>query len=121
MSAMKVIPLRPAAARPRRARVVPQPPRPKPLPRHLHSAAKRAWVDIMASRPRLPDPDDIMIERGAVLLAHFRDVGMNRSLVALMNSILTDLGLSPLARARVRDWTVPRASPTQQELWSRRA
>jgi hypothetical protein len=121
MKTIKVIPIRPGAAGPRRARVVPQSSRPKSPPRRLHSAAKHAWVDIMGSRPRLPDPDDTVLERAAVLLAHFRDVGMNRALVALMNSNLTDLGLSPLARARVRDWTGARAAPDQRELRSRRA
>jgi hypothetical protein len=57
----------------------------------------------VAGRPGSSDLDEITIERAAVLLAYFRDFRMNRSLVALMNSLLRDLGLSPLARARVRD------------------
>jgi hypothetical protein len=49
-----------------------------------------------------------MIERAAVLVANFREFGMNKALVTLMNSILTELHLSPLARARVRDRAVAR-------------
>ena len=103
MSTTKVVPLRAAAARPRAAA---SPSHPKAPPGHLHPAAKRAWLDIVASRPSLPEDDSAMIERAAVLVAHFRDTRMKRSLVAVMNSILMELHLSPLARARVRDGVV---------------
>ena len=104
MNTTKVVPLRVAAARPRAA-VPPSHLNQRP-PGHLHPAAKRAWIDIEASRSGLPEVDSTMMERAAVLVAHFRDFGMNKSLVALMNSILTELRLSPLARARVRDRVV---------------
>jgi len=103
MHTTKVVPLRAVAAKPRAAA---PPSHPKAPPGHLHPAAKRAWIDIVASRPGLSQVDGAMIERAAVLVAHFRDCGMNKSLVALMNSILTELHLSPLARARVRDRAV---------------
>ena len=103
MHTTKVVPLRAVAAKPRAAA---PPSQPKAPPGHLHPAAKRAWIDIMASRPGLPPVDSAMLERAAVLVANFRDFGMNKALVALMNSILTELHLSPLARARVRDRAV---------------
>ena len=103
MNTMKVVPLRAVAARPRAAA---RPSHRHVPPGHLHPAAKRAWIDIVASRSGLPEVDSAMMERAAVLVAHFRDFGMNKSLVTLMNSILTELHLSPLARARVRDRVV---------------
>ena len=103
MNTTKVVPLSAMAAKPKAAAPSSHPTAP---PGHLHPAAKRAWIDIVASRPALPQADRAKIERAAVLVAHFRDFGMNRALVALMNSILTELQLSPMARARVRDRAV---------------
>jgi len=103
MNTTKVVPLRAIAAKPKAAAPSSHP---KAPPGHLHPAAKRAWIDIVTCRPGLPQADSAMIERAAVLVAHFRDFGMNKSLVALMNSILTELHISPLARARVRDRAV---------------
>jgi hypothetical protein len=47
--------------------------------------------------PRLGFVGHVLVE----MVAHFRDFASNKSLVALMNSILTELHLSPLARARL--------------------
>jgi hypothetical protein len=103
MNTTKVVPLRPDVTHPSPSRAAPRPSRRKAPPSHLDSAARRAWADILAGRPGASDPDEITIERAAVLLAYFREFAMNRSLVAAMNSLLSDIGLSPLARARVRD------------------
>jgi hypothetical protein len=37
-----------------------------------------------------------------VLLAYYREFGVNRTRVASLNTLLRELGLSPLARARLR-------------------
>ena len=105
MNTTKVVPIRAVAAKPRASA---SPPPPKTPPGHLHAAAKRAWIDIVSSRPSLPEADSATVERAAVLVAHFRGTRMKSSLVVLMNSILTELHLSPLARARVRDRAVAR-------------
>ena len=103
MNTAKVVPIRAVAAKPSASA---SPSHPKTPPGHLHAAAKRAWIDIVSSRPRIPEGDSAIIERAAVLVAHFRCTRMKRSVIVLMNSILTELDLSALARARVRDGVV---------------
>ena len=101
MNTNKVVRLKSIGAR---LRAAAPPPHPNAPPVHLHPQAKRAWIDVVANQPRgLPKADNAMLERAAVLVAHYRRFGMSKSLVTLMNSILTELQLSPMARARVRD------------------
>ena len=81
--------------------------RPKPAlrcaPDHLHNAAKLAWNDILSSQARGLHISDSELEAAAVLLANYRDGGMPTPLIARMNAALAELGLSQLARARLRD------------------
>ena len=72
-------------------------------PAHLHAAAKLAWIDIRCLQGQRPQGSDAEVEIAAVLLASFRDGGMSAPLVAQMNAALAELGLSRLARARLRE------------------
>ena len=102
MSTTRVVPLRSAAAQPRRPRAIHPRPHSKP-PSHLHPAAQRAWADIVTGRSGSSAADEVTIERAAVLLAYYREFGKSRTLVASLNALLRELGVPPLARARLRD------------------
>lgn len=84
-----------------------RPARPKPKsrrpPAYLHAAAKHAWADIAGLLGREAHSSDAELELAAVLLARFRDSRMPTPLVIQMNAALAGLGLSPFARARLRD------------------
>ena len=105
MSGPSVLPFWPVA-RPSQERSA----RPKPTsrrpPAYLHAAAKHAWADIAGLLGRKAhNSDDAELELAAVLLARFRDGQMPTPLVIQMNAALAGLGLSPFARARLRDGT----------------
>ena len=72
-------------------------------PDHLHNAAKLVWNDIVRGQARGLHISDSELEAAAVLLANHRDGVMPTPLIAQMNAALAELGLSQLARARLRD------------------
>ena len=72
-------------------------------PAYLHAAAKLAWTVIVGLQGQRPQGSDAEVEIAAVLLASFRDGGMPAPLVAQMNAALAELGLSRVARARLRE------------------
>ena len=69
MNTTKVVPLRAVAAKPRASASLSHP---KTPPSRLHPATQGAWIDIVPSRPSMPEGDSATIERAAVLVAHFR-------------------------------------------------
>ena len=104
MSGPSVVPFWPVA-RPNQERAM----RPKPTsrrpPTYLNAAAKLAWADVARLLGRNAQCSDIELELAAVLLALFRDGHMPNSLLVQMNAALAELGLSPFARACLRDHT----------------
>ena len=103
MDAMEVAPLQSGPAQPRRARLAHQRSWPTVAPKHLNSAARLAWADIVASQPGVLEADESVIERAAILLSCFRSFKVKESTEVSMDSLLRRPGLSPVACARLKD------------------
>jgi len=102
MNTAKIVMLHPAAAT-ERARAGSPRRRGEGPARHLHAAARRAWLDIVEARPDGAPADAARIERAAVLLARFREEGLTPGLQRELVIELDALGLPAGARARLLD------------------
>lgn len=70
-------------------------------PARLNAAARRAWEDIAGSMARSTEADDPSLEAAAVLLARFRETGLEPSLAARLKAVLEELGVSTEVSSRV--------------------